>query len=346
MRSSAPAATRQIRPVAAALFMLASVACFAMNSILVRYVSADMHPFEIAFFRNFFAAAIIVPIALWHDGIGILRARRIDLLTGRGVVNAASMIAWFYAVPLIPLADLTALGFTAPLWATILAALLLGETVRRRRWTATIVGFAGALVIIRPGFVDVSLGVWLVLFSSAMWAATTIFVRVLTGHERPGTILVYQTLMLTAISLVPALFVWEWPRIEVFGWLIVLGLLTAIAHFCHVRAYTLQEVAALQPIDFGRLPIVALAAWLVFGEIADVWVWVGAVIVFLAGAYISHREAQVKREAARAAEATRLTEAAAAARRAAEAAARAAALSPAAATPISRTEKPQPDRAE
>src|SRR5690606_36576488 len=121
MNASAPgAAARQTRPVAAALFMLASVACFAMNSILVRYVSEEIHPFEIAFFRNLFAASIIVPIALYHNGIGILRARRFDLLTGRGLVNASSMIAWFYAVPLIPLADLTVLGFTAPLWATVL----------------------------------------------------------------------------------------------------------------------------------------------------------------------------------------------------------------------------------
>ena len=298
--SAAPAA-RQTRPVAAALFMLASVACFALNSILVRYVSADVHPFEIAFFRNCFAALIIVPIALAHNGIGILRARRFDLLAGRGLVNASSMMAWFYAVPLIPLADLTALGFTAPLWATVMAAFLLGETVRARRWTATAVGFLGAVVIIRPGIAEVNLGVWLVLFSSAMWAATTIFVRVLTAHERPGTILVYQTLMLTGISLVPALFVWEWPPLHVLGWLFTLGALTAVAHFCHVRAYTMQEVAALQPLDFVRLPVVAIAAWAIFDEAADIWVWIGAVIVFLAGAYISHREARVKREAARAA---------------------------------------------
>ena len=301
MASPGPAAppARQIRPVAAALFMLASCACFAMNSVTVRYVSADLHPFEIAFFRNLFAAAIIVPLAVRSNGFGIFRANRWDLLTGRAVVNSGSMIAWFYAVPLIPLADITALGFTAPLWATVLAALVLGETVRARRWTATAVGFLGAVVIIRPGFTEVNIGVWLILFSSAMWAATIIFVRVLTSYERPGTILVYQTLMLSVISLFPALFVWEWPAPETFFWLFALGALTATAHFCHVRAYSMQEVAALQPIDFARLPVVAVAAWLIFGETADIWVWIGAVIVFIAGAYISHREAQVKREAAR-----------------------------------------------
>lgn len=301
--SSGPPA-RQIRPVAAALFMLASCACFAMNSVTVRYVAADLHPFEIAFFRNVFAAAIIVPLAVRSNGFGIFRANRFDLLSGRAVVNSASMIAWFYAVPLIPLADITALGFTAPLWATVLAALVLGETVRARRWTATAVGFLGAVVIIRPGFGEVNIGVWLILFSSAMWAATIIFVRVLTSHERPGTILVYQTLMLSAISLVPALFVWEWPRADTLVWLFLLGALTAMAHFCHVRAYSMQEVAALQPIDFARLPVVAVAAWLIFGETADIWVWIGAIIVFMAGVYISHREAQVKREAARLAAAT------------------------------------------
>lgn len=303
MRKTAPAgaAARQARPVAAALFMLASCAFFALNGVLVRLMSDDLHPFEIAFFRNFVAGLIILPIVLGRDGLSALRPNRFDLLTGRGIVNSASMMAWFYAVPLMPLADITALGFTAPLWATVLAALVLGETVRARRWTATAVGFLGALVIIRPGFTEISEGVWLVLFSSATWAATIIFVRVLTQWERPGTILAWQTIMMSVFSLIPALFVWEWPRGETWIWLISLGVLSAAAHACHVRAYTLQEVAALQPLDFTRLPVVALAAWLVFGEVPTVWVWIGAVVVFAAGTYISHREAQLARRAHRAA---------------------------------------------
>jgi len=292
---STPAA-RTTRPVAATLFMLGACACFSLNSVFVRLAAEDVHPFEIALFRNVFAMLFILVLVLPRDGLHVFRFQRLGPLTLRGAVNAMSMLAWFYAVPLLPLADLTALGFTAPLWATVLAALVLGETVRARRWTATLIGFLGTIVIIQPGFKEFHWAVWLVLFSSASWGLTVIIVRYMTGYERPNTILFYQSLMMSGFALGPALFVWEWPTARALGWMLVLGLLAAVAHWCHVRAYAMQEVAALQPLDFSRLPIIAIAAWLVFGEVASVWVWVGAVIVFTSGMYITHREMQLKRE--------------------------------------------------
>ncbi|MEM7253165.1 MAG: DMT family transporter [Pseudomonadota bacterium] len=293
---SSAAPTRTVRPVAAALYMLAACACFGMNSVFVRLAAEDVHPFEVAFFRNLFAVAFILMIVLPQDGLSVFRARRMDVLALRGGLNSASMLAWFYAVPLLPLADLTALGFTAPLWATVLAALILGETVRLRRWTATIIGFLGTLLIIRPGFQEIHWAVYLVLFSSATWGATVIVVRYMTGYERANTILLYQAIMMSVVALIPALFVWSTPTPRSLLWMLALGGLAATAHWCHVRAYSLQEVAALQPLDFTRLPIIAIAAWLIFDEVATVWVWVGAAIVFAAGLYISHREAQLRRE--------------------------------------------------
>ncbi|MCH9674656.1 MAG: DMT family transporter [Gammaproteobacteria bacterium] len=287
--------TRRNRPVAASLYMLAACACFGLNSVFVRLAAEDVHPFEVALFRNLFAIVFILMIVLPQDGLSVFRARRFDMLSARGALNSASMLAWFYAVPLLPLADLTALGFTAPLWATVLAALVLGETVRARRWTATIVGFLGTLVIVQPGFKEIHWAVYLVLFSSATWGATVILVRYMTGYERANTILLYQAIMMTVVALIPALFVWQTPTPISLLWMLILGALAATAHWCHVRAYSMQEVAALQPIDFSRLPIIALAAWLVFDEVATLWVWVGAAIVFTAGLYISHREAQIRR---------------------------------------------------
>ncbi len=290
--------SREIRPVAAALFMLGACACFAFNSVFVRLATdADLHPFVAAFFRNLFSFAILFAMTVGRSGIGVLRPKRLDLLTVRGTLNGASMLAWFYAVPLLPLNDLTALGFTAPLWATVLAVLLLGEVVRWRRWAATLIGFAGVVVILQPGFGEVHWASGLVLFSSAMWALTVIVVRRLTFIERPETILLYQALMMSIIALIPSLFVWTWPSGEVWIWLGSLGILGAAAHAFHVRAYSLQEVAALQPLDFARLPIIAVAAWAIFGEVPSPAVWIGALIVFSAGTYISHREAQLARRA-------------------------------------------------
>ncbi len=204
------------------------------------------------------------------------------------------MLMWFYAVPLMPLADLTALGFTAPLWATVLAVLFLGEKVRLRRWTATLIGFAGTLLIIQPGFKDFHWATYLALGSSMMWGATVIVVRHMTAYERPNTILVYQAVMMSLIALGPSLWVWTMPSFEALAWMAGLGLLAATAHWCHVRAYSMQEVAALQPLDFTRLPIIAVAAWLLFAEVPGVGIWLGAAVIFGAGLYISYREAQLR----------------------------------------------------
>ncbi|MCA8929522.1 MAG: DMT family transporter [Alphaproteobacteria bacterium] len=296
MTTATLSAKREIRPVAAALFMLAACGCFAFNSVFVRLAAEQgTHPFVVAFFRNLFSFLILLPMTVGRSGWGVLIPRRLDLLTLRGTLNGSSMLAWFYAVPLLPLADLTALGFTAPLWATVLAALLLGEAVGWRRWSATLIGFAGVVVIVQPGFADVHWATGLVLFSSAMWAVTIIVVRRLTFIERPETILLYQALMMAGIALVPSLFFWTTPTGEVWIWLVALGVLAATAHTFHVRAYSLQEVAALQPLDFSRLPIIAVAAWAIFDEVPAPAVWIGALIVFAAGTYISHREARLAR---------------------------------------------------
>ncbi|MEM7408133.1 MAG: DMT family transporter [Pseudomonadota bacterium] len=289
----------EIRPIAASLFMLGACFCFSFNSVFVRYAAEDVHPFEVAFFRNFFAVFFVLAMVLPRDGIAVFRFQRPGLLILRAVINTAAMLTWFYAVPLIPLADLTALGFTAPLWATVLAAVFLGERMRLRRWTATLLGFSGVLIIIQPGFKDLHWATYLVLVSSACWGVTVTIVRKMTSIERPNTILVYQVVLMTALSLGPALAFWSTPTPEAVISMIVLGALSASAHWFHVRAYALQEVAALQPLDFARLPIITVAAWWLFGEVAGIEVWVGAAVVFCSGLYISYREARLKQLSAR-----------------------------------------------
>ena len=275
--------------------MLGACLCFSFNSVFVRYAAEDVHPFEVAFFRNFFAVLFVLMLVLPKDGVAVFRFQRPGMLILRALINTAAMLTWFYAVPLIPLADLTALGFTAPLWATVLAAVFLGEKMRMRRWTATIMGFAGALIIIQPGFKELHWATYLVLISSACWGITVTIVRQMTAYERPNTILLYQAILMSVFSLIPAVWFWSTPMASTVMYMVILGALSAGAHWCHVRAYSMQEVAALQPLDFARLPIIAIAAWFLFGEVAGPEVWVGAAIVFGSGVYISYREAQLKR---------------------------------------------------
>lgn len=296
---------REIRPIAAALFMLGACCFFAFNSIFVKLAAeTGLHPFQIAFFRNFFALAIILPIVLARSGPRVLRPNRPGMLALRGGLNGASMLAWFYAVPFMAITDLTAIGFTGPIWATLLAALILGEKMRLRRWSAIAIGVLGALIVVRPGFQEVNNAVFLVLFSSATWGATLIVIRRLTSVEHVDTILVYQALAMALIAFVPMLFVWENPTVEGWGWMAALGVLAMGAHSLHVRAFAMQEVSALQPLDFARFPISAIGAFAFLGEVMSPWTGLGALIVFAAGGYISHREAQVKRAELAAAHAT------------------------------------------
>ena len=294
---SAPASkTREIKPVAASLFMLGACSMFAFNSIFVK-LAADtgLHPFQIAFFRNFFALLIILPMVLATSGTAVLRPNKPGMLAFRGLLNGSSMMCWFYAVPLMAITDLTAIGFTGPIWATLLAAIFLGEKMKLRRWTAIFVGILGALIVVRPGFQEVNSAVYLVLFSSATWGATLIVIRRLTSVEHINTILVYQALAMTVIAFVPMLFVWQMPTWEGWAWMLGLGVLAMGAHSLHVRAFSMQEVSALQPLDFARFPISAVGAFLLLGEILSPWTALGAFVVFAAGMYISHREAQIHR---------------------------------------------------
>lgn len=290
---------REIRPVAAALFMLGACGMFAFNSIFVKLAAeTGLHPFQIAFFRNFFALTIILPMVLVRTGPKALLPNRPGLLAFRGGLNGIAMMTWFYAVPLMAITDLTAIGFTGPIWATLLAAIFLREKMKLRRWTAIGIGILGALIVVRPGFQEVNEAVYLVLISSAMWGATLIVIRRLTSVEHVDTILVYQAVAMSLIAVVPMFFVWQNPTPEGWFWMILLGILAMGAHSLHVRAFAMQEVSALQPLDFARFPISAVGAYLLLGEILSPWTALGAAVVFGAGFYISHREARIARQEA------------------------------------------------
>ena len=295
--AATPFVGKETRPVAAAILMVAATACFGCMTILVRYLTDQLHPLEVAFFRNSLGLVILLPW-LWQAGaLGVLRTQRLGRYMLRAGINVISMFAWFTAVPLMPLADLTALNFTSPLWATMLAALILGERVRARRWSATLIGFLGALIILQPGFQELNLGAVLVLISAASWALVSVLIRTLTATEDARAIVTYQVLLMAPLSLPPALFYWTWPGLETWFWLFVLAGVATAGHLCFVRAAALQEITALQPIDFFKLPLVAALALFLFDEVPNPSVWIGAVVIFAAGTYISWREAQLKRAA-------------------------------------------------
>lgn len=279
--------------------MLISGAAFAVMMALVRLVSADIHPFEAAFFRNLIGLLLLAPW-LAFTGIGVLHAGRLPIHLLRSGLGLGAMLLLFTALSRLPLAEATALTFTAPLFATIGAALVLGERVRRRRWAATFVGFLGALIVLRPGVAVVSPASFFALAAAVFIAAAMLSIKSLSKTEHPNAIVLIMGLIMTPASLFPAAFVWTWPSPATWGWLLLMGLAATIGQVCLTRAFAAAEASAVLPIDFARLVFVSVLGYVIFGEVPDLWTWVGGAVIIASTAYIAQREARNARKARRA----------------------------------------------
>jgi len=290
-------------PVLAALLMLGSVAVVAVQNALIRVVADEgIHAFQIVLYRNIFGLLSVAAIVLWTER-GIPRTRLLGMIGLACILHVGSMLAGFLGVALLPLNESTALGFAGPLFATMGAALFLGETVRARRWTAIGAGFVGVLIILRPGYVPIELGAAMTLASALLGAASTLMFKHFTGSERGATLILYQTVFSVLMSVPPAVVVWETPDTTQVAMMAVIGVLGTVSWMLFLRAFALGDASAVFPYEFARLPFVALLAYLVFGEVPDQWVWLGATVIFGSNLYIVHREAIVAREIGRTASA-------------------------------------------
>ncbi len=283
-------------PLKGGLWMTGACLCFAGMNVIIRQLTYDMHPFEVVFFRNLAGLAFMLPW-LCRAGTTGLRTDHHRYYLGRSFIGFLSMLFWFTALAMMPLAEATALSFTAPLFATIFAVVLLHEVVRARRWTATAIGFLGTMIILRPGFTDLGMAHALVIASSALAGINASLVKQLTRTESANAIVTYMTLYIVPMSLIPALFVWVTPPWHTVPWIVALGLVATLGHQAMTRAFAATDASVVMSFDFARLPFVALIAWLVFGEVPDVWTWVGAAVIVGASTYIAHREASVARAA-------------------------------------------------
>lgn len=281
-------------PLRGALWMAGACLCFAAMSSIIRYLSADMHSFQIVFFRNIAGFAFMVPWLL-RTRLSGLRTDFHRLYLGRSLFGLLSMLAWFSALAMMPLAEATALSFTTPLFATIFAVFLLGEVVRARRWTATLIGFLGAMIVLRPGVIELGMAHALVIASAALGGFNAGLVKQLTRTESANAIVTYMTLYIIPMSLVPALFVWVTPPWHTVPWIVLLGLVATLGHQALTRAFAATDASVVMSFDFGRLPFVALIAWFAFGESPDVWTWLGAAVIVGSSVYITRREAALMR---------------------------------------------------
>jgi drug/metabolite transporter (DMT)-like permease len=295
-RHASPGAPRASGALRGLGLMFVSTFFFASMHGSIRYLSDAIHPFEIAFFRSLFALVVVVPW-FYREGFGLLRTRHIGLHGLRAVFNVFAMLSFFYALSITPLSEVTALGFTAPIFTTLLAALVLGEAVRLRRWSAILVGFVGTLIILRPGFADIGTGQLLVLFSSMVWACALLIIKTLGRTDSSATIIAYMALLMIPLTLIPAAFVWRWPDGAELLWLILVGVLGGAGQLCMTEALRQADTAVVMPIDFCKLLWVAVIAYLAFGEVPDRYTWLGGAVIFASALYLAYRERQVARGA-------------------------------------------------
>lgn len=282
----------------AAGLMLLSTLFFGLMAVTIRIASdRGIATVEIAFFRNLFGLVALLPF-LHAGGRAVFRTRQLPRYFVRSAIGVASMLCGFWAIGHLPMAQAISLSYSTPLFVTIAAAIWLGEVVRRRRWTAVLLGFAGVLVIVRPGTEGFTAGSLVAVAAAVLSSIVAIQIKQLSRVDAPDTIVFYTYAFWVPLSLVPALFAWQWPQGLDWAWLAAIGVLGTGGQLFWTRALRLGEVSALQPISFMQLPLVSALAWALFDEGISRWTIAGAAIILAANGYIARREVLLSRRAA------------------------------------------------
>ena len=281
--------------VQGALWLVSGGFIFTSTSVMIRLLSEQIESVQTAFFRAVLSLLMLLPLILsgrvrpWHS-------KRIVGHFWRTVMGTISMVLGFYAVSMLPLADATALAFSQPLFSVVVAALIVGEKVRWRRWTATVVGFVGVLVMVRPGEGSLQPGAIVAVLNAATVALSILMVKRLSDSETPLMILTQFAIFSTLLLLGPAIWVWKWP--DLWGWVLAIGIASSatVGQYFWVQAFKAGEMSAVAPFEYLRLPFAVLVGWLIWHDTPVVWTFVGAAIVIASALYIAHREHQLGME--------------------------------------------------
>jgi len=285
---------RQHNPVAGVFWMLVTGFCFVMVTALVKTVGPGVPPAQSAFLR--YALGLIFVIPMIRPMLRAQLSRRALKLFGlRGVVHTAGVILWFYAMTQIPIAEVTAMNYLNPVYVTILAALLLGERLAARRIMAIVVALIGALVILRPGFREISPGHIAMLFTAMSFAVGYLVAKIMADETSPAVVVGMLSVTVT-IGLAPfAWAVWVPVTLDQLAWLFGVAVFATAGHFTMTMAFKAAPLTVTQPVTFLQLVWATLLGALVFGEPADIWVILGGAMIIAAVSYITLREAMLKR---------------------------------------------------
>jgi len=263
----------------AAFWMMGTLASLIAMAIAGRELAGELNTFEILFFRSIIGLMVVLVLAS-RKGWSTLKTAQPKLQVFRNCAHYVGQYGWFYGIGFLPLAQVFALEFTLPIWAAILAPLLLKERLTPVRIASIAIGFGGALIILRPGLVPIDRATVVVLIAAIGFALSHTITKKLSATDTPLAILFYMTVVQLPLGLIPALFDWVTPGLAHIPWLICVGLAGLGAHFCMVKAFYYADAIVVIPMDFMRLPLIAVVGLLLYGEPIDLWVLVGGLVIF------------------------------------------------------------------
>lgn len=278
------------------LWLSVGAILFSLTDVVVKTLGRTFHPVELALFRYAIGFALLTPVFM-HMGWAQIKTQRPGLHLTRLIIACTAQLGFFVAVIHLKLADATAISFSKPLFTTIVAVFLLSEIVRARRWGATIIGFAGVVMMIRPGTETMDPIALIAVGAALTMAIANVLIRIMSKTEPPNRILFYYHIGGILIFIGPAIWMWQTP--VGFEWLLLflIGLLTTLGMICYVRAFSAGEANAVGPIEYVRLIYAGLFGFFLFNEIPDIWTVLGGATIVACSLYIARDEARRPREA-------------------------------------------------
>ena len=268
----------------AAAWMAGWLTLMVVIAVAGREATRELSVFQIMLMRSVLGMAMLWPLVHAAGGLSAMRTQRLPQHALRNGVHYAAQYGWFVALTLIPLAQLVSIEFTMPIWSAVLAVFFLGERMNGRKWLAVVLGLVGVAVIVRPSAGTVDAGQLIALACAFGFAISVVLVKSLTRTEAAITVIFWMLVIQSAIGLVPALLVWQWPSAQTWGWVVVVAFCGTYSHYCFARAMQHADTTVVVPMDFLRVPLTALAGWLVYSEQVDLLTGVGVLLILTGNA--------------------------------------------------------------
>jgi len=268
----------------AAAWMAGWLTLMVVIAVAGREATRELSVFQIMLMRSVLGMVLLWPLVRAAGGLSAMRTQRLQQHAARNVVHYAAQYGWFVALTLIPLAQLVSIEFTMPIWSAVLAVFFLGERMNGRKWLAVVLGLVGVAVIVRPSAGTVDAGQLIALACAFGFAISVVLVKSLTRTEAAINVIFWMLVIQSAIGLVPALLVWQWPSVQTWGWVLVVAFCGTYSHYCFARAMQHADTTVVVPMDFLRVPLTALVGWLVYSEQVDLLTGLGVLLILVGNA--------------------------------------------------------------